>query len=50
MKKVTRFLSLMLAAILTVTAFHGTDASVGSVKAQGESELSPIMLSYNKGI
>ncbi|MCR5342289.1 MAG: hypothetical protein K6E70_02850 [Butyrivibrio sp.] len=50
MKKVTRFLALMLAAILTGTAFHGTDASVGSVKAQGESELSPIMLSYNKGL
>ncbi len=47
MKKVTKFLSLMVAAALTVTAFHGTDYSVGTVEAKGENSLDPKMLTIN---
>ena len=49
MKKVTKFLSLMVAAALTVTGFHVTDQSIGSVKAKGENYLDPIKLQYNVG-
>lgn len=49
MKKVSKFLSLMMAVVLTVISFHATDLSVGSVKAKGENYLDPVKLSYNVG-
>ena len=47
MKKVTRFLSLMVAVALTVISFHSTDLSVSSVSAKGENYLDPIMIPIN---
>ncbi len=49
MKKVTKYLSLLLAVILTASAFQMTDASVSSVKAAGENGLDPIIIPYNTG-
>ena len=49
MKKVTRFLVVMMAAILTVISFHATDLSLGSVQAKGENYLDPYVLSVNTG-
>ena len=49
MKKVTKFLSLVVAVVLTVIIFHATDLSIGNVKAMGENYIDPINLSYNVG-